>query len=266
LFKELQGITSYTLLRAEQRTTDTVFFIFFLQMTSETPIVKKYKAIVTDIEGTTTPITFVKDVLFPYILANLQEFLERKWKEPSIQKALKDLYDLSKRDAEEMNDAAIPIINPEENEPSLSIPTILKNVEWQMSIDRKIGPLKSFQGLMWEDAYKSGSIKGIVYEDVIELLKWWDKENIPVYIYSSGSIFAQKLLFGYSEHGNLLHLFAGHFDTTIGLKTSAESYKNISNEINFDPQDILFLTDNILGMKIAYLRMSCCQYCWFSGS
>jgi enolase-phosphatase E1 len=115
-----------------------------------------------------------------------------------------------------------------------------------MSIDRKIGPLKAFQGYLWKSAYEQGKIRGVVYDDVVQALKVWKERNIHVYIYSSGSVPAQKLLFGYSNQGDLLPRIQGHFDTCIGSKLDKQSYIKIAKEIGSSPPSILFLSDNIL--------------------
>ena len=123
--------------------------------------------------------------------------------------------------------------------------SIIKNVEWQMSLNRKSGPLKELQGIMWKSGYETGLLKGIVYDDVVVALEKFKLTNIPVSIYSSGSIAAQRLLFGYSNHGSLLHLFDQNFDTTIGSKLETKSYTKISRAMNLEPSEIMFLSDNI---------------------
>lgn len=114
-----------------------------------------------------------------------------------------------------------------------------------MSLNRKVGPLKELQGLLWKSGYESGMLKGIVYDDVVVALQSWKRLGIKVHVYSSGSIAAQKLLFGYSNQGSLLEYFEHHFDTNIGSKLESSSYTKISNEIKVSPADALFLSDNI---------------------
>ena len=139
----------------------------------------------------------------------------------------------------------LPLDHPDRTELILSVED---NIKWLMSIDRKATALKAFQGFMWKSAYEKGTVKGQVYVDVVENVKKWhardSPNNISLYIYSSGSIAAQKLLFQYSDHGDLLPYINGHFDTMIGAKSDAKSYKNISKEIKLDPSQILFLSDN----------------------
>ncbi|KAJ3258542.1 Enolase-phosphatase E1 [Boothiomyces macroporosus] len=190
------------------------------------------QVIILDIEGTTTPISFVHDVLFPYILDNVESFLKEHWEADQVKQHVKDLFELDK--AEKM-DGHVPVV---END----LDSVVANVKWMMSIDRKIGPLK---GYIWKSAYETGKVAGVVYDDVVEALAHWTTHGKTVYIYSSGSVQAQKLLFKYSTHGDLLNYFGGHFDTAIGLKTVPESYSAIAKEIKHEPSDILFLSDNI---------------------
>ncbi|CAI5667572.1 unnamed protein product [Oreochromis niloticus] len=163
-------------------------------------------ALLLDIEGTTTPITFVKDILFPYIKEHLEDYLSTHWEEDECKQ---DVHLLKK----------------------------------QMAADRKSTALKQFQGHMWRAAYASGRIKGEVYQDVVPSIRTWRARGLKVYIYSSGSVEAQKLLFGYSVEGDLLELFDGHFDTSIGAKVDAKSYERITERIGCQPEEITFLTD-----------------------
>ncbi|XP_026028895.1 enolase-phosphatase E1 isoform X2 [Astatotilapia calliptera] len=124
-----------------------------------------------------------------------------------------------------------------------AIREVVENVLWQMAADRKSTALKQFQGHMWRSAYASGRIKGEVYQDVVPSIRTWRARGLKVYIYSSGSVEAQKLLFGYSVEGDLLELFDGHFDTSIGAKVDAKSYERIAERIGCQPEEITFLTD-----------------------
>ncbi|KAJ3203647.1 Enolase-phosphatase E1, partial [Dinochytrium kinnereticum] len=110
--------------------------------------------------------------------------------------------------------------------------SVVGNVRWQVEKDRKVGALKAFQGFMWRFAYESGKVKGSVFDDVVPVLDLWRSRGIKVYVYSSGSVEAQKLLFGYSDKGDILDRFSGHFDTTIGSKLSPKSYTSIHASIH----------------------------------
>lgn len=207
---------------------------------SKKPVKKsKTKKIVflLDIEGTTTPITFVSDTLFPYVRNTLSQYLDKHWDE------LKDDIEALKKQAIE-DKTQFPDI-PQITETKQSV---IDNVKYNMDKDRKISPLKTLQGKMWKGGYESGELKGSVYKDAYLAMKKWKEQNIPIYIYSSGSVLAQKLLFQYSEHGDMLPLISGHYDTVHpGLKTETKSYEVIAKELvkAEKPTEIIFVTDNI---------------------
>lgn len=182
------------------------------------------KTILTDIEGTTSSINFVHDILFPYAYDKMADFLAKNWHNPKVKKSVLQvatLENLSDYSYEEISD-------------------ILK--QWIKS-DRKVIPLKDIQGIIWEEGYKNGDYRAHIYEDAYKMLSLWHSQNIPIYIYSSGSIYAQKLFFGYSEYGDLLNLFSGFFDTNIGQKKVSQSYENIASSLQIKPEEIIFLSD-----------------------
>jgi enolase-phosphatase E1 len=181
------------------------------------------KAIVTDIEGTTSSLSFVKDVLFPYARAKLPGYVEQHQDEPEIQQLLADT---SKEAGAELDTEG----------------AITQLIQW-VDQDKKITPLKALQGLIWEAGYRQGDFKGHLYQDAIDNLKVWNAKGIALYVYSSGSVLAQKLLFGHTDSGDLTPLFSGYFDTTVGGKKEAESYRKIAAVIGYPAQDILFLSD-----------------------
>uniref|UniRef100_A0A0K0FAP2 Enolase-phosphatase E1 (inferred by orthology to a human protein) n=1 Tax=Strongyloides venezuelensis TaxID=75913 RepID=A0A0K0FAP2_STRVS len=193
-----------------------------------------FKAILTDIEGTTTSISFVKDVLFTYASNNVDNFLQRFWNNKSFENVKNKLIKLSE-DEGNVDDL---IIKDVEN-----VDDICKNIRRWIELDKKLTPLKELQGLMWEEAYNNGLIKGHVYDDVPPALENLKKKGIKLYVYSSGSVKAQKLIYGFSEKGDLTKLFDDYFDTNIGHKIDVSSYKRISETISLKPSDILFLTD-----------------------
>jgi enolase-phosphatase E1 len=180
------------------------------------------RAIVTDVEGTTSSLAFVHDVLFPYSRAQLADYVAAH------------------------ADALAPIIDAtraEAGAPDLDIEgCVALLLQWH-DADRKIGPLKQLQGLIWEEGFRAGAFTGHVYPDAAEGLRRWHAAGIALYIYSSGSVAAQKLLFGHSDFGDLTPLFAGHFDTAVGAKRDAASYRAIADAIGGDPASILFLSD-----------------------
>lgn len=181
------------------------------------------KAIVTDIEGTTSSISFVHDVLFPYAAAHLPDYVRDN------EAALSGLLD-QVRDLEENHD--------------LSTEGVIKVLLGWIKEDRKATPLKALQGLIWEAGYKQGAFKGHIYDDAADALWAWYGKGIRLYVYSSGSVPAQKLLFGHSERGDLTPLFSGYFDTNTGPKLERDSYIKIVESIGFAASDILFLSDH----------------------
>ncbi|WFP49408.1 acireductone synthase [Methylomonas sp. EFPC3] len=181
------------------------------------------EAIVTDIEGTTSSLSFVKDVLFPYARQHLPAFVAEHCADPEI-KALLD--DANRLAGGQLEQAAL----------------IEQFIAW-IDADQKITPLKALQGLIWLDGYQSGDFTGHVYPDAVRNLRAWQERGLKLYVYSSGSVQAQKLLFGYSDFGDLTPLFSGYFDTRIGGKREAESYRKIAEELALPAAQILFLSD-----------------------
>jgi enolase-phosphatase E1 len=181
------------------------------------------KAIVTDIEGTTSSLSFVKEVLFPYSRQHLADFVRSHADEPNVKNILAETEQMLGKKTD---------ING----------LIEQFVSW-IDQDQKITPLKSLQGLIWEHGYQTGDFKGHLYEDAQQCLTAWKKRGIALYVYSSGSVYAQKLLFGHTGYGDLTPLFSGYFDTQIGGKKEPESYRAIADEIGIPAIDILFLSD-----------------------
>lgn len=182
------------------------------------------RAIVTDIEGTTSSIDFVKDVLFPYARKRLPAFVVTHADKPEVQHWLHE----TAREAGLVSATQQEIID------------LL--IRW-IDEDRKATPLKALQGLIWADGYASGEFKGHVYPEVADSLRKWSGQGIRLYVYSSGSVAAQKLLYGHSEAGDLTPLFSGYFDTEIGAKREVDSYRRIAEAIETPPGQILFLSD-----------------------
>lgn len=188
------------------------------------------KAILLDIEGTTTPIDFVHKVLFPYAKEHVGKYVETHFGELSAEIA--QLVDESSHDAT----YTVPV---DPTEPG----SISAYLEHLISVDRKSTPLKSIQGAIWKNGYESGELRSIVYDDVPPALQTWTAEGKLIAIYSSGSVLAQKLLFGYTDHGDLTHLISRYFDTNIGHKRETGSYLAIAEVLNLDARDILFVSD-----------------------
>jgi len=181
------------------------------------------KAILTDIEGTTTSLSFVKDVLFPYSRQRMAAFVRTRGNDPAVRAQL-----------DEVRRLAGSALTDDE--------AIAQLLRW-IDEDRKIAPLKALQGMIWETGYREHDYTGHVYNDVARNLRKWKQAGLKLYVFSSGSVQAQKLIFGYSDAGDLTPLFSGYFDTTIGNKREAEAYSKIAHEIGSPVKEILFLSD-----------------------
>ncbi|KFK27000.1 hypothetical protein AALP_AA8G321500 [Arabis alpina] len=199
--------------------------------------------IVLDIEGTTTPITFVTDVLFPYARENVGKHLNLTFDTAETQEDINLLRSQVEEDLEQGVTGAIPIPDADEGKDEV-IAAVVSNVEEMIKADRKITALKELQGHIWRTGFKCNELKAVVFEDVAEALEKWHSSGIKVYIYSSGSRLAQRLLFGNTNYGDLRKYLSGFFDTTIGNKKESRSYKEITETLGVDdPSEILFVTD-----------------------
>ena len=183
--------------------------------------------ILTDIEGTTTDINFVHKILFPYAFEKLPDFVRANLQDPTVDQAL-----------EQTRQTLL-----EEAQPAESTKDLINGLLSWITADRKHPALKLLQGLVWKVGYDSGGFKGHVYPDVVPALERWKQQGIPMGIYSSGSVAAQKLLFGHSEYGNLNGFFSHNFDTAVGHKREVVSYQNIAKLLGLAPAEILFLSD-----------------------
>lgn len=199
-------------------------------------------AIILDIEGTTTPIDFVYETLFPYARASLERYVTDHWHEDAVQ------HDVELVKAQTRVDRAHGDAPPELNEDDIASASqsIVAILRWQMDNDRKTTGLKSLQGKIWQGGYEQGELKGRVYDDVLRLFEQVQQDpSGKLCIYSSGSVHAQKLLFAHSEHGDLRPYLSGYYDTTTGPKKEAASYLAIAKDLDVSPERALFLTDNI---------------------
>ncbi|KAJ2358365.1 enolase-phosphatase E1 [Coemansia sp. RSA 2618] len=209
-----------------------------------------YDVVLLDIEGTTTPISFVHDVLFPYITANVRQFLESRWDDSGVQHHVRAIAEQANADVEAGITSAVGI-NLGTDSPAEVQRKVLANVEWQMAADRKVGALKGLQGYMWRFGYESGELQGVMFSDAVDAIRRWVREGRRVFIYSSGSVEAQKLIFGFSDHGDLLGYIAGHYDTRVGAKVESGSYAAIASDIGASPERILFVSDSIREIQAA---------------
>ena len=182
------------------------------------------RAIVTDIEGTTSDIRFVHNVLFPYARERLADFVRAGAEDEPVSAILNDL-------------------RAEISQPQATPEALIAVLLGFMTEDRKSTALKALQGHIWQGGYLNGDFTGHLYPDVLPALRRWKAQGIDLYVYSSGSVAAQKLLFGYSDEGDITGLFSGYFDTHVGAKRETQSYRNIAQQAGVPPGQLLFLSD-----------------------
>ncbi|MFM7642400.1 MAG: acireductone synthase [Cyanobium sp.] len=197
--------------------------------------------VLLDIEGTTCPVQFVSETLFPYAAGKLGEFIDSRKKDIVVQKLLSEVAQAWKEDP---NPAAQRLLRAAPVNASLSTQT-LPYLQWLIEQDRKFTALKDLQGLVWEAGYESGALVGPLYPDVAPALHRWREAGLGLAVYSSGSVKAQHLIYGHSNAGDLRPLFQHWFDTRIGSKLEPESYIRISADLSTTPQSILFISDSI---------------------
>ncbi|MDD9893560.1 MAG: acireductone synthase [Gammaproteobacteria bacterium] len=179
--------------------------------------------IITDIEGTTTDIAFVHKVLFPYATQHLPNFIAAHANSPEVR-------------------AQLEAVSKETGRPLSDSEAVSQLLRW-IEEDKKIGPLKALQGMIWAQGYRQGELEGHVYDDAAKLLQQWHSQGVKLYVYSSGSVKAQQLIYGHSNHGDLTPLFSGYFDTRIGHKRETSSYEIIRDALGGDASTQLFLSD-----------------------
>ncbi|MBW4936574.1 acireductone synthase [Marinobacter sp. F4206] len=201
------------------------------------------RIVLTDIEGTTSSISFVHDVLFPYASEHLPAFVREHHEDsPAVAEQL---------------DAVAQKANVDRSD----IEALIDTLQTWIREDRKETPLKALQGMVWEQGYQQGEIKGHIYDDAADYLQRWHDRGLRLFVYSSGSVKAQQLIFGFTTAGDFTPYFSGYFDTRIGGKKEADSYRAILSELGVEPKTVLFLSDveaeleaaEAAGMKTAWL-------------
>lgn len=181
------------------------------------------RAIVTDIEGTTSSIDFVHQTLFPYAKKHLRAYLKAHADRTEIQQLIDEVEAIEHTE--------------------LSVEGAADVLERWIAEDRKLTPLKALQGMIWAQGYAAGELKGHVYADTPDALRRWHAQGLKLYVYSSGSVEAQKLIFGHTEYGDLTPLFSGYFDTRVGPKRDAGSYRAILGHTGLKGEEVLFMSD-----------------------
>jgi enolase-phosphatase E1 len=181
------------------------------------------RAVVTDIEGTTTSVSFVFDVLFPYARARIADYVRRHAGDAEVR-------------------AQLAAVAAEAGRPLTDEEAVAQLLGW-LDEDRKATPLKALQGMIWEAGFRAGDFTGHVYADAARRLREWHARGLALYVYSSGSVQAQRLLFGHSDAGDLTSLFSGFFDTRTGPKRAAASYRAIVRSTGLAADQVLFLSD-----------------------
>jgi enolase-phosphatase E1 len=191
---------------------------------------RRPEAVVVDIEGTVGSIRFVKEVLFPYARARLRSFVRARHAEPAVAQALQAV-------AAETGCTALE--------------AQIDALERWSDADRKATPLKALQGMIWEGGYASGELVAHLYDDAVAALARWAAAALPVYVYSSGSVAAQRLYFAHTAAGDLTAQLAGYFDTTSGPKQEADSYRRIAAAIGRPAGELLFVSDVAAELRAA---------------
>jgi enolase-phosphatase E1 len=207
-----------------------------------------FKAILLDIEGTTTPIDFVHKTLFPFARKRMREFVAANF--GNLQDEIVSLH------AEHAKDLARGESPPPFDE--TSVESITAYLHFLIDRDRKNTALKNIQGKIWQKGYESGELRGEVFADVLPAFERWTRAGKKIAIFSSGSRLAQKLIFGFSTAGDLTKHISAYFDTTTGAKREAESYRKIAVRLNVEPSEVLFLSDTAAELEAAaHAGMKC---------
>ena len=207
----------------------------------------RIRAILLDIEGTTTPVEFVYEVLFPYARAHLESFLRRNRERADVRV---DLEALRREHASQAQRTAdLPAWRG--NSSDAEVQSAVAYVFWLMDRDAKSTALKSLQGKIWETGYRNRKLRGQVYSDVRPAFARWRGQNRSICIFSSGSVQAQKLLFANSTAGDLTPFIRSYFDTTSGPKQDKQSYRRITAALRLEPGKALFLSDVIAELEAA---------------
>jgi len=196
------------------------------------------RGILLDIEGTTSSVSFVYDVMFPYVRKHLSAYLQQNWAEDHLAPVLEQI--AKDAGADSWRDWTAQDASPEDRQAKVE-----GEIARLMDSDIKATGLKTLQGMIWKSGFDSGELVADLFPDVPPALARWKAEGFDIRIYSSGSIAAQKLFFSHTHQGDLLPYFSGHYDTTIGSKKEATSFRRIAEDFALPPSEILFVSDLI---------------------
>lgn len=200
------------------------------------------RGIVLDIEGTTTPIAFVHDVLFSYARTHVKDYLAKHAEADDVRKDIELLRE--EHAADRRNNNQPPPLTDE-------LDSVVSYINWLIDLDRKSTGLKALQGKIWHEGYSDGTLRSQVFPDVPPALARWRVAGLTISIFSSGSVLAQQLLFAHTEAGDLTSFISNYFDTSVGKKGEAESYQRIAETIGLPPGEVLFISDVVSELSAA---------------
>lgn len=214
-----------------------------MRLTTKGVEIGAVRGVLLDVEGTTSAVSYVYDVMFPYARNRLESYLAERWGSD----ALRPVLDQFAADLDHKNyDAWLASTKPADGRAMV----LRQTIDW-MEGDVKATSLKTLQGLIWESGFRNGELRAHVYPDVRPALEGWKTAGVDLRIYSSGSVLAQKMFFGHSEAGDLLPLISGHYDTTSGPKREPESYLRVATDWGLPPEGIVFLSDIVAELRAA---------------
>ncbi|MCP9840719.1 acireductone synthase [Synechococcus sp. J7-Johnson] len=247
-------------------------------MTSSRPFLADISHVLLDIEGTTCPVSFVADTLFPYARSRLESFLMEHEQDPDLKPLLCDLQEAWQNDNSDATNNAATMKDPiarkdvasqdthqsksdhwhqqESRQQTAQQPSLHQLCTFLQSLidnDRKLTSLKELQGLIWNEGYANGSMRAPLFADVAPALERWHAAGLQLAVYSSGSVAAQQLLYGHSDAGDLRQLFCGWFDTRVGPKQDPASYLRIADSLGAPASNILFISDSLSELNAAQL-------------
>lgn len=226
------------------------FLIFLIKLNDTMTVARSndgVRGILLDIEGTTTPISFVHKVLFAYARSHVQNYLSKHFDDDEIRT---DIAKLREEHALDVTKDQQPPDLADET-PHVVIESLAAYVNWLIDRDRKSTGLKSLQGKIWREGYLEGNLKAEVFADVAPALERWQRTGLRISIFSSGSVLAQQLLFTHTEAGDLTRFISDYFDTSVGAKAEAESYRRIAAAVSLPPGEMLFISDAISELAAA---------------